>query len=104
MALALPLALLALMAKKPVSPSPSPSPTPLPSSFEKWKQEFGKSYSTEAEETMASAHFARAAELIDAHNTQPLAFRLAHNQFSDMSPSQVRARFCTRSRCARRAR
>jgi hypothetical protein len=81
---------LSLAAKKnPVTPSPSPSPSPPSSSFDKWKKTFGKSYPSEAEEAISSANYDKASALIDAHNTQPLAFRLAHNQFSDMSPAQV---------------
>lgn len=95
MALPLMLALCALVAKRPVGPSPSPSPSPPPSSFELWKKEFGKSYPTEAEEAAAAANYDKATALIDAHNSQPLAFRLGHNRFSDMSPPQVHPGICT---------
>lgn len=61
------------------------APLALEEQWQKWKQEHGKSYSNEVEESMRRAVWFRAYHYIQEHNSQSSnTFQLALNALSDM--------------------
>lgn len=60
--------------------------------FEKWKQDFSKTYENLEKESKAKDAFLKSNEIIEAHNKkfeQNLTiFQMAHNQFSDLTEEE----------------
>mmetsp|Transcript_23884 Transcript_23884/g.70355 ORF Transcript_23884/g.70355 Transcript_23884/m.70355 type:complete len:479 (+) Transcript_23884:78-1514(+) len=60
--------------------------------FERYKQEFGKTYADEETERIALGHFVSNDRIIEAHNARDSTYTLGHNHYSDMSWEQFRER------------
>jgi len=58
------------------------------SKFVAWKAQFNKTYANASAEYGAFAAFARAEDVINAHNARNLSYRFGHNEFSDLTPDE----------------
>jgi len=62
-----------------------PAPTNYASLFASWKMKHGKMYTSSAHEIKAFAAFAENEDKIVATNARGLSYKLAHNEFSDLT-------------------
>jgi C1A family cysteine protease len=58
------------------------------SKFVAWKAQFNKTYANASAEYGAFAAFARAEDVINAHNARNLSYRFGHNEFSVLTPDE----------------
>ena len=60
--------------------------------FTAWKAQMSKHYATEAEEEAAVKAFVSNEEIINTHNAKNLSYKLGHNEFSDLTWEEFKAR------------